>query len=77
MINLIFTRNKVHENPIVKNTTKIKMSKCRRHGKNTGIAGYIYYNGETGRLELGRSPESILEEQGDFEDNGPINSFEN
>lgn len=60
-INLIFTRNKVHDNPIVRNTTKIKMSKCRRHGKNTGIVGYVYYNGETGRLEPGMSPEEILE----------------
>lgn len=74
MINLIFTRNKVHDNPIVRNTTKIKMSKCRRHGKNTGIAGYIYYNGENGRLERGCSPEEILsaEEEGN---DAPINSF--
>lgn len=56
MINLIFTRNKVHDNEVIKNTTKIKMSKCRRHGKNTGIAGFIYYNGFTGRLERGIDP---------------------
>ncbi len=74
MINLIFTRNKVHDNPIVKNTTKIKMSKCRRHGKNTGTAGYIYYNGDNGRLERGISPEEILEKADDGDD-VPINSF--
>lgn len=74
MINLIFTRNKVHDNPIVRNTSRIKMSKCRRHGKNTGVAGYIYYNGDTGRLERGRSPEEIME-TADEGDDAPINSF--
>lgn len=71
-INLIFTRNKVHTDPVIKNTTKIKMSKCRRHGKNTGIAGYTYYNGNTGRLELGQDLEMLLEEAADDE---AINSF--
>lgn len=77
MINLIFTRNKVHEDPIVRNTTKIKMSKCRRHGKNTGIVGYTYYNGETGRLELGQNIEEYLETNKNFDlDEEPLNSFE-
>ena len=61
MINLILTRNKVHDNEIVKNTTKLKLSKCRRHGKNTGIAGYTYYDGTTGRLVTGIDPADILE----------------
>lgn len=62
MINIILTRNKVHDNPTVRNTTKIKLSKCRRHGKNTGIAGYAYYNGDTGRLELGENPDNAMSE---------------
>lgn len=70
MINLIFTRNKVHENPIVRNTTRVKMSKCRRHGKSTGICGWIYYDGDTGRLELGTDPAEIMErlagDEGEF-----------
>jgi hypothetical protein len=61
MINIILTRNKVHDNKIVKNTTKIKMPKCRRHGKNTGVVGYSFYNGDTGRLEKGIDPADILE----------------
>ena len=61
MINLILTRNKVHENEIVRNTTKIKMTKCRRHGKNTGVVGYTFYNGKTGRLELGMDPKDIID----------------
>jgi archaellum biogenesis ATPase FlaH len=75
--NLIFTRNKVHDNNTVRNTTTIKMSKCRRHGKNTGKAGYIYYNGDNGRMELGRSPEEILdnEEDGESGKDVPLNSF--
>lgn len=77
MINLIFTRNKVHSDPIIRNTMKIKMSKCRRHGKNTGIAGYIYYNGDNGRLELGEDLEKYAENLGGFdeEDDEPLNSF--
>jgi len=65
MINMLLMRNKVHTNPIVRNTTTIKMSKCRRHGKNTGIAGYTFYNGDTGRLELGVNPEDYLDEDVD------------
>jgi archaellum biogenesis ATPase FlaH len=59
MINLIFTRNKVHENPVIRNTTRVKMSKCRRHGKSTGICGWIYYDGVTGRLHLGQDPAEL------------------
>jgi hypothetical protein len=78
MINLIFTRNKVHTDPIVRNTMKIKMTKCRRHGKNTGIAGYIRYNGDTGRLELGQNIEEYLAEGGDAgfdNDDKPLKDF--
>tara|TARA_R110000803_G_scaffold13482_9_gene37933 strand:- start:16413 stop:18266 length:1854 start_codon:yes stop_codon:yes gene_type:complete len=68
MINIILTRNKVHENDIVRNTTKIKMPKCRRHGKNTGIAGYTFYDGKTGRLHLGSDPSDILEAEANSQD---------
>ena len=43
-------RNKVDPDPVKKNLTKIKLTKCRRHGKSTGIAGHTWYNPETGRL---------------------------
>lgn len=59
MNNILLSRNKLHPNETIKNTTLIKLSKCRRHGKNTGIAGYSYYNGTTGRLEKGRDPKEI------------------
>lgn len=70
MINLIFTRNKIHDNPIIRNTTTIKMSKCRRHGKNTGIAGWIYYNGVNGRLEKGVNPAELEAEDEGFDNAG-------
>ena len=80
MNNIMLMRNKDHEHPVVRNTTKLKLTKCRRHGKNTGLAGYTYYNGETGRLEYGCSPEEILEgEERDDElefDDKPVNGFE-
>lgn len=66
MINILLTRNKVNPNEIVRNTTTIKMSKCRRHGKNTGYAGWTYYDGETGRLELGVDPKEIEERDNEF-----------
>lgn len=50
MNNILITRNKVDPDPVKKNLTKIKLSKCRRHGKSTGIAGFAWYNPETGRL---------------------------
>lgn len=65
MINLLLTRNKVHPDAIARNTTSIKMSKCRRHGKSTGVAGWVYYNGTTGRLERGQDP--ALFEENPFE----------
>lgn len=44
--NLLFTRNKEAEDPIEKNTTRMKASKIRWTG-NTGIAGEYYYDNQT------------------------------
>ncbi len=44
--NLLFTRDKEAEDEVEKNTTYMKMSKCRWTGK-TGGAGEYYYEGET------------------------------
>lgn len=79
MNNVMIMRNKEHDNFTIRNTSKLKLTKCRRHGKNTGIAGFTYYNGDTGRLEYGYSPEEILEgEERDDElefDDKPLNNF--
>jgi archaellum biogenesis ATPase FlaH len=44
--NLLFTRDKEAEDSMEKNTTYMKMSKCRWTG-NTGGAGEYYYDGES------------------------------
>lgn len=56
MINLTISRDKMNDNPIIRNTTQICMPKCRRNGAGTGIAGYVQYNVKTGRLEEGEDP---------------------
>lgn len=79
MINIILTRNKVHPVMEIRNTTTIKMSKCRRHGKNTGIVGWSYYDGDTGRLQKGTDPKELEqmydEDSLEFQDDGPSSSF--
>jgi archaellum biogenesis ATPase FlaH len=44
--NLLFTRNKEAEDVMERNTTYMKMSKCRWTGR-TGIAGQYYYDNNT------------------------------
>lgn len=65
MINILLTRNKVHKIDQIKNTTTIKMSKCRRHGKSTGVVGWAEYDSITGRLKKGQSPEELEKLYGD------------
>lgn len=60
MINLVVSRDKLHEVDEVKNTTKIKVPKIRRNGAGTGIAGYVLYDVNTGRLVPGRAPKDIM-----------------
>lgn len=47
--NLLFTRDKEAEDPVDRNTTYMKMSKCRWTGR-TGMSGAYYYDNETHRL---------------------------
>lgn len=79
MINILLSRNKLHENPVIKNTTTIRASKIRRNGKGTGLVGYAYYNSETGRLEKGNDPAMYEELEFDNKDeelpDKPLNSF--
>lgn len=55
MINMLLMRDKENENDIVRNTTKVVISKNRRVGS-SGPAGFWYYNAETARLEEGFDP---------------------
>ena len=48
--NLLFTRNKEAECPIERNTTIMKMTKCRWTGRTDPHAGKYYYDNETHTL---------------------------
>lgn len=48
--NLIFTRDKEAEDEVVRNTTVMKLSKCRWTGHTSPFAGKYYYSNETHKL---------------------------
>jgi archaellum biogenesis ATPase FlaH len=48
--NLLFTRNKEHEDDILRNVTTMKMTKCRWTGRTAPIAGQFFYSNETHTL---------------------------
>lgn len=48
--NLLFTRNKEAEDEIERNTTIMKLSKCRWTGRTSPVAGKYYYDNETHTL---------------------------
>jgi len=52
---ILFSRDKLSDNPDIKNSTKITMVKCRRTGV-TGDAGWLKYNPESALLEAGENP---------------------
>lgn len=45
--NLLFTRNKEAENELERNTTVMKMTKCRWTGNTSPVAGKYYYDNQT------------------------------
>ena len=45
--NLLFTRNKEAENELERNTTVMKMTKCRWTGNTSPVAGKFYYDNST------------------------------
>jgi len=48
--NLLFTRNKEHEDDVLRNVTTMKMTKCRWTGRTAPIAGQFFYSNETHTL---------------------------
>jgi len=63
---ILLSRDKMSEDEYNRNSTKVQVVKCRRTGI-TGVAGWIYYNSETSRLEQGEEPEVHEANQvGDF-----------
>lgn len=53
---ILLSRDKMSEDDYTRNSTMIQVVKCRRTGQ-TGMAGWLYYNSQTGRLERGEAPE--------------------
>jgi len=52
---ILLSRDKTHENPRIRNSTKVTLVKCRRTG-NTGSAGWIHYDPETGDMHQIEDP---------------------
>lgn len=48
--NLLFTRNKEHEDEVLRNVTTMKMTKCRWTGRTAPVAGQFFYSNETHTL---------------------------
>jgi len=64
--NILFSRDKLAEDDYERNSTRIRAPKMRRTGQ-TGEGGWTHFNGETGRLEKGVSPQmKEVEDYGDF-----------
>ena len=59
---ILLSRDKMAEDDYTRNSTMIQVVKCRRTGQ-TGMAGWLYYNSQTGRLERGEAPEQHQAQQ--------------
>jgi twinkle protein len=53
---ILLSRDKMSEDEYARNSTMVQVVKCRRTGL-TGMAGWLYYNSYTGRLERGDAPD--------------------
>lgn len=75
MNNILLMRDKEHEDPIVRNTTKVVISKNRRCG-NTGSAGYWFYDNYTSRLKKGGNPhdQNVSEDMKELEQLGAFDN---
>jgi twinkle protein len=60
---ILLSRDKMGSTDEIKSSTKLQMVKCRRTGQ-TGEAGWLYYNPNTGRLEEGEDPYVALDDFG-------------
>jgi twinkle protein len=61
---ILLSRDKMAEDEYARNSTMVQVVKCRRTGQ-TGMAGWLYYNNLTGRLERGEAPEQHAAAQED------------
>ena len=77
--NILLMRDKENADPIIRNTTKVMVSKCRRTG-NTGPGGWWFYNKDTSRIEKGSDPhhqegfdedDKLFQKTGAYNDDDP------
>jgi len=61
---ILLSRDKMSDDDYARNSTMVQVVKCRRTGM-TGMAGWLYYNSQTGRLERGEAPEQHAATQED------------
>jgi len=61
---ILLSRDKMSDDEYTRNSTMVQVVKCRRTGM-TGMAGWLYYNNLTGRLERGEAPEQHAAAQED------------
>ena len=73
MNNILLMRDKENEDPTIRNTTKVVVSKNRRCGR-TGPAGYWYYDENTSRLTKSTNPHAeFSDDLREFEQLGAFN----
>jgi len=81
--NLLFTRNKEHEDDFERNITVMKMTKCRWTGRTSPVAGKYYYDNDSHTLHdlqdyLDKNPEiEYSGESGITPDKDALKEFEN
>ena len=59
---ILLSRDKTNSDPVIKNTTKLTLVKCRRTGE-TGDAGWLRYTHHNGKLTAARDPYEDAEER--------------
>lgn len=59
---ILLSRDKTNSDPVIKNTTKLTLVKCRRTGE-TGDAGWLRYTHHNGRLSAATNPYDDAEER--------------
>lgn len=52
---ILLSRDKMGSSDSIKSSTRLRLVKCRRTG-NTGDAGWLYYDKDTGTLQVGENP---------------------
>jgi len=60
---LLLSRDKMGNTEDIRSSTRLQLVKCRRTGQ-TGEAGWLLYNSETGKFEEGEDPYVALDDFG-------------